>query len=206
VHTQVGQSRDHASPDIPGLVRAARNGDAGAFRRLVELYMRAVYGLAYRMTGDPDDADDVAQETFVRAWRALDRYDETFSFYTWLRTIATRLVLQERAKRRRRRTESGETFDAAAVAVPAESTDPLDALAGEELQRQVSSALQELPEEFRAVLVLRAERDLSYDEIAEILALPAGTVMSRLHRARRLLRSAMGRSVPAVRRQGSEGR
>lgn len=198
----MGDSLDRATADIRSLVRAARSGDAGAFRRLVELHMRAVYGLAFRLMGDPDDADDVAQETFLRAWRALDRYDETYSFYTWLRTIATRLALQERAKRRRRRTESGESFDAAAAAVPAAAPDPLETLAGEELQRALAGALEDLPEEFRAVLVLRAEQDLSYEEIARILEVPAGTVMSRLFRARRLLRSALGRTAPAARRQG----
>jgi RNA polymerase sigma-70 factor (ECF subfamily) len=173
-------------------VRAARGGDAGAFRRLVETHMRAVYALGYRLLGDADDADDVAQETFVRAYRALDRYDERYSFYTWLRAIATRVALNEIAKRKRRRTDHGEAFETASDTVADERADAVEALADVELRSRVQAGLTSLPEEYRAVLVLRAEQQMSYAEIASALDVPVGTVMSRLHRGRALLRRALG--------------
>jgi RNA polymerase sigma-70 factor (ECF subfamily) len=183
----------HARPDdVRAWVRAARGGDSSAFRRLVETHMRAVYALGYRLLGDADDADDVAQETFVRAYRALDRYDERYSFYTWLRAIATRVALNEIAKRKRRRTDRGEAFDTATDTVADDRADAVEALADVELRARVQTGLASLPEEYRAVLVLRAEQQMSYAEIAAALDVPVGTVMSRLHRGRSLLRRALG--------------
>jgi RNA polymerase sigma-70 factor (ECF subfamily) len=154
--------------------------------------MRAVYALGYGFFRNADDADDVAQETFVRAYQALDRYDARFTFYTWLRTIATRVALNEIAKRRRRRTEGGESFETAAETVAGETPDPIDTLSAAELQGELQVALAGVPPEYRAVLVLRAQDGLSYAEIAAILDIPPGTVMSRLHRARALVRRALG--------------
>src|SRR5262249_31518467 len=180
-----------SAEEIRAWVRAARAGDAGAFRRLVESHMRAVYALGFRLLGNHDDADDLAQETFVRAHRALDRYDERWAFYTWLRTIATRVALNEIAKRKRRRTEGGEVFDAAAESAAESAPDPIDQLAEAELHAALRLACDELPSEFRAVLVLRSQEGLSYAEIAQDLDLPLGTVMSRLHRARAMIRRAL---------------
>ena len=191
-------SEDPRSEVVRDLVRRARLGDDAAFRRLVEMYMRAVYSIAYRLMGDHDDADDVAQETFVRAHRSLARYDESYSFYTWLRTIATRLGLNEIAKRRRHKTQGGESFDVAAESVPAAASDPADDLAGAELREALGQALDTLTEEYRAVIVLRTYEDLSYEEIASTLGVPIGTVMSRLSRARGLLRQALSGARPSV--------
>lgn len=191
---------------VRALVRAAAGGDAGAFRKLVEMHMRAVHALAYRLLGDADDADDVAQETFVRAHAALDRYDERYTFYTWLRTIAVRLALNEIAKRRRRRTEGGEGFETAAQTVESDAPAPDQWAERRELEHDLARALERLPEEFRSVLVLRVYEDLSYEEIAGVLAIPEGTVMSRLSRGRALLRAALAahRSAPPgeARREG----
>jgi RNA polymerase sigma-70 factor (ECF subfamily) len=184
---------------VRALVRQARDGDERAFRRLVETHMRSVYALAHRLMRNHDDADDVAQETFVRAHRALDRYDESFSFYTWLRTIATRVALNELAKRRRRRTEGGETFEAAADGVASEAPGPEALFAERELGSRLEAALASLPDEYRTAIVLRVHEGLSYQEIARELDVPIGTVMSRLSRARTTLRRALQaqRGAPA---------
>ena len=182
------RERSERDGEIRDWVQQARGGDAQAFRRLVETHMRAVYAIAYRMMGDHDDADDVAQETFVRAHRALDRYDPSYSFYTWLRTIATRVALHELAKRKRRRTEGGESFEMASETLPTEAADPQALAEAGDLRQRLDRALGTLPEEYRAVLVLRAVEQLSYAEIAETLEIPVGTVMSRLARARDKLR------------------
>lgn len=146
--------------------------------------------------GNHDDADDVAQETFVRAYQALDRYDESFTFYTWLRTIATRVAWNELAKRRRRRTTGGESFDLASERVAATAPDPLAQASETETHDRLRRAVEALPDDFRTVLVLRVFEDLAYAEIADVLGIPIGTVMSRLSRARAMLRAAWGAGLP----------
>ncbi len=191
---------DEARPETPDerqaearrLLRAARNGDRAAFRKFVEAYMRAVYAIGSRLMGNHDDADDIAQETFVRAWQALDRYDARYSPYTWLRTIATRLAVNELEKRRRRQTEGGERFDVVAETRASTRADPAEELDGREAEERVAEALASLPDEYRAALVLRTYEELSYEEIARELEIPVGTVMSRIHRARRMLRERLG--------------
>jgi RNA polymerase sigma-70 factor (ECF subfamily) len=199
--------RERPAPeaDVRDLVRRARDGDEQAFSRLVETHMRAVYAVAYRMMGDHDAADDVAQETFVRAYRALGRYDPTYSFYTWLRTIATRVALHELAKRRRRRTEGGESFEMAAETLPTTAPDPQSLAEADELGSRVWRALALLPEEYRAVIVLRSQEQLSYAEIARTLDIPVGTVMSRLARGRERLRAALGLERDATGREREGG-
>lgn len=194
--------------EIRALVRAAATSDAAAFRRLVELHMRALYAHSYRLLGDRDEADDVTQETFVRAWSALDRYDERYTFYTWLRTIATRLALNVLAKRRRRRTEGGEVFESVAESAADPRPGPEAKAEASELGTRLSAALGELPDEQRTVLVLRAQEGMSYAEIASALAIPVGTVMSRLARARERLRAiltATERAAPMP-GEGEEGK
>lgn len=178
--------------EVSRLVRAARSGDAPAYRRLVEAHARAVYAVAYRLMRNHEDADDVAQETFVRAYEALDRYDEQYRFATWLRTIATRLAWNELQKRRRRKTTAGETFDVAAETIGGTLPDAADQAAHAELEQRFRAALDAMPAEHRAVLALRVQEDMSYEEIAAALDIPVGTVMSRLSRGRAWLRRAWG--------------
>ena len=186
-------------------VRAAQAGDAAAFRELVEASMRDIHALGYRMLGNHDDADDVAQETFVRAWEALARYDERYSFTGWLRTIATRLALNVADKRRRRRTDGGETFEDVAATRAATAPGPDAEVEARETQALLAHALRALPEEFRLPLVLRTFEELSYADIAAALAIPVGTVMSRLHRARSLIRRELERAgVRAAERRPHE--
>jgi RNA polymerase sigma-70 factor (ECF subfamily) len=191
------EERERRRSETRRLLTAARSGDHEAFRRFVESHMRAVYAIGHRMMGNHDDADDIAQETFVRAWQALDRYDARFSPYTWLRTIATRLAVNELEKRRRRQTEGGERFDAAAETRQAATPDPAEELDGREARARVEQALAALPPDYRAALILRTYEELSYEEIARELEIPIGTVMSRIHRARRMLRERLeGRTAP----------
>jgi RNA polymerase sigma-70 factor (ECF subfamily) len=181
-----------AAAEVGRLVRAAQGGDGTAFRRLVETHARAVYAVAYRLMRDHADADDIAQETFVRAYEALDRYDEQYRFTTWLRTIATRLAWNELQKRKRRRTEAGEAFENAAEVVGGHAPDAAEEASHGELERRFAAALEAMPAEHRAVLALRVQEDMSYEEIATALGIPVGTVMSRLSRGRAWLRRAWG--------------
>jgi RNA polymerase sigma-70 factor (ECF subfamily) len=165
--------------------------------------MRPVYALGFRMMGNHDDADDIAQETFVRAYEALDRYDARYSLYTWLRTIATRLALNELEKRRRRQTQGGERFDALSETQAHSGAGPDADLEAREARERVAGALAALPHEFRLPLLLRTYEELSYQEIAQELEIPLGTVMSRIHRARRMLREAL--ESHSARRRGEAG-
>ena len=147
-------------------------------------HLRALYGAAYRMTRNAHDAEDLVQETFLRAYRGFDRFEAGTNIRAWLFTILHRV----RTDSFRRAGRSPKTVEmiAEGPSVPP----PQDALAGgaEDIER----ALAALPEVFRMAVILRDVEDLSYDEIARVLDVPVGTVMSRIHRGRALLRTALG--------------
>ena len=151
-------------------------------------HLRSLYGTAYRMTRNAHDAEDLVQETFLRAYRAFDRYAAGTNIRAWLYTILHRARTD--AFRRAARSPSTVELTGEGPSVPA----PQEALArgGEDIER----ALQALPEAFRSAVVLRDVEDFSYEEIARILAVPIGTVMSRIHRGRALLRQALAGSRP----------
>jgi RNA polymerase sigma-70 factor (ECF subfamily) len=146
--------------------------------------MRSLFGAAYRMTGNAHDAEDLVQETFLRAHRAFDRFEPGSNARGWLHTILQR-VRTDMFRRTRRRPETVELLGEGPATPP-----PQDALASgrEDLER----ALQALPEAFREAVVLRDVQEMSYAEIASALGIPVGTVMSRIHRGRALLREALG--------------
>jgi RNA polymerase sigma-70 factor (ECF subfamily) len=151
-------------------------------------HLRSVYGAAYRMTGNAHDAEDLAQETFLRAYRAFDRFTPGSNIRAWLYTILHR-VRTDAFRRSRRSPRTVELADEGPAVPP-----PQDALAqgGEDLER----ALKALPDVYRNAVVLRDVEDLTYQEIARVLDVPIGTVMSRIHRGRALLREALGGKLP----------
>ncbi len=174
------------------LVDRARAGDTGAFEALVRRYQGWVFTLALRMLGDRPEAEDVAQEIFLKAYRGLKRFKGASRFSTWLYAIASHHCLNQLAARRRRprpygggRTnQDGNDPPALAdqLADPAPRADAL--LERADLLRIVQAELANLTEEHRIILVLRDIQGLSYEEIAQTLRLELGTVRSRLHRAR----------------------
>lgn len=182
------QGRDEA------LAARAAGGDRGAFEALVTRHRQAVYRLCWAATGNPADADDAAQETFVRVHRALPSYDPARPFGPWLRKIAWNCGLTVR-----RDGNAGvprvSDCDAPEPIDPAPG--PEESAEGSEERRRVAEAMAGLPAELRTVLVLRAVEGLSYAEIASAAGIPAGTVMSRLSRARERLLAALA--------AGSEG-
>ena len=187
------------------LVRAAQKGDANAFRTLVERYQRRVYQLALGMLKDADDAMDIAQETFVRVHRYLPSFKGDSSFFTWTYRIATNLCLDaQRKKSRVQRVDSEESDEAeleAAMDPPSAAlAGPQRAALNEELKGKLEEALQGLSENHRAILLLRELEGLSYEELAKVLGIRKGTVMSRLFHARlkmqNKLREYLGEDVP----------
>ena len=165
------------------LIRRANDGDQEAFRILVERYQGAVYNLAYRMLGDPQEAEDAAQEIFVRIYRQLARYDPERKFSTWVLTIATNYCIDQLRRRRMQLVPLENIIPWARAREAGPEGEALSRESRDEVQR----LLRELPEKYRAVLILRYWQDLSCAEIADILKLPEGTVKTQLHRARKAL-------------------
>jgi RNA polymerase sigma-70 factor (ECF subfamily) len=181
------------------LVERARGGDAGAYEQLVLHHQRRAFNIAYRMLGDYDEALDVTQETFVQAHRALGRFRGEARFGNWLLTIAVnqcRNRLKQWKRRARSRHDSlsepiGEEGSGLLHELPDPSPSAVQTLEARQLERFVEEELQHLEEEFRTVLVLREVQDVAYEQIAEMLQVPVGTVKSRLHRGRALLRDRL---------------
>ena len=174
-----------ALPELPLVLRAGR-GDRVAFAELVRRHQGKVRALLLRLCGDRSLADDLAQEVFLRAYRGLLGFEGRSSFGTWVYRISYNVYLNHRT-RTRSYAALPEDYDARAAA-------PDDALSAPraDLRRDLQAAIGELPERYRAVIVLYYLQEVSYPEIAEILELPLGTVKTHLHRAKRMLRLHMG--------------
>lgn len=204
-----------AGPEDGPLVERAAAGDAAAFDGLVLRHQDRVYGVCLRLLRDADAARDAAQDAFVKAWRALPRFEGRAQFSTWLYRIATNVCLSALRARKARPEHRAVSLDAAAgesaggVAEPAAPTPaPGDALDGAEARTAVAGAIASLDEDFRVAVVYRDIEGLSYEQIAEVLQIPVGTVRSRIHRGRDALRKTLepfmlGRA-PTVNSESSE--
>lgn len=167
------------------LIQRARRGDPRAERAIYDGHVDRVFGLAYRMTGDQDLAEDLTQETFVRAFGSLDRFRGDAALSTWLHAIAMRTVISGLRKVRRLRDHEQTTDELpVAAARPAAET---------ELQLVIEAALDAMPEELRTVFLLHDLEGFKHREIGEGLEISPGTSKSRLHRARAWLRDHLGR-------------
>ena len=182
-----------AGGDSTEFVDRLRAGDRRAFEELVRLEQHRVYGLALRMLGNAAEAQDVAQEAFLRAHRGLAEFRGDARLSTWLYAIVSRLCLTRLGGGERRLARHGEETLAR---LPDSRPGPDQTLERGELEEALHRAIAELPEERRIVVVLRDVEGLHYEEIAEILALPVGTVRSRLHRARLDLKDKLERFLP----------
>lgn len=180
---EVGTVPDSAEEE-QACIQAARAGDTQAFRRLVERYGDRAYGLAFRMLGSASEAEEVAQDAFVRAWRALPGFRGDARFSTWLYRIVARRALDRSAvlKTRRAREISLEDAERAEPSAGAEGMASVD-------RARLDRLLRSLSEVQRAVVTLYYYEDRSVDEVARTLGIPGGTVKTHLHRARGLLRA-----------------
>lgn len=175
--------------DEQTLARRARAGDRQAFGELVSRHMRQAYCAALGLVGSHDDAMDLSQEAFARAFRARASLDPERPFYAWLYTILRRLCfnyLRDRS-RRRSKLEAAAGWLADEADSRASAQNPARAAERDELRTRVESAIGDLPDRQREVLVLKEFEGLRYREIADLLGIPLGTVMSRLYAARRHL-------------------
>jgi RNA polymerase sigma-70 factor (ECF subfamily) len=173
-------------------LRRCAEGDERAYREIVERYQRQVYSIALRMVRSAEDAEDLTQEAFVRMFRAIDRYDPTRPFGAWLMTIASRLCIDHLRRRRLKtisifRQEPGSTEERQ-IELEDPGLLPEEVTSHREEEHRAQALIDSLPPHYRIVVMLRHQQDLSYDEIAEALRLPLGTVKARIHRARALLK------------------
>jgi RNA polymerase sigma-70 factor (ECF subfamily) len=179
--------------DDSDLVARLRRGDRGAFEDLVIAYQHRVFGVALRMLGSRAEAQDLAQDVFLRVHGAIADFRGDAKLSTWLYTITSRLCLNRLASSERRMTREGEET---LTRLATNQAGPAAELERGELEAALHRAIAELPEERRIVVVLRDLQGLSYEEIAAALALELGTVRSRLHRARMDLKEKLERFLP----------
>jgi RNA polymerase sigma-70 factor, ECF subfamily len=183
------------------LVDRFKAGDQGAFDEMVTRYWDRIYGMVNQLLRNQQDAEEVTQDAFIRAHRALGDFRGESSFSTWLYQIATNLARNRYWYWWRRKRDRSVSFDAPlgtdsettlADIVPAEVVSPEDATVTQEFVDRVSAGMEQLSEKHREILILRNVQNLSYEEIAEILKISVGTVKSRIARARESLREKLG--------------
>jgi len=181
-----------------GLVEECRRGDPRAFDTLVNRYKDRIYNAAYRFLGHHEDAADVCQEVFVRAYRAIESFEGRAKVSTWLLSITLNLCRNRVRDLKRKGRDKGVSLEVLqerapgrAEALDNRSASPSDAAIRGELESALQVCLAALPDHYRMAFVLRTYEDLAYDEIAEVMGCPSGTVKSRLNQARRLLKDCL---------------
>ena len=172
------------------LIVKAKQGDSRAYESLVKKYQKSIYFLCHRMTGAHQSADDLSQETFVKAFFALAKFKEELSFFAWIRRIAVNSTLNY-LKIRKREQPLAEDIPGPAGNPGLHTTKPEKRLELKRMEQTFHEALHSLPSDQRVIFILRVYEEQSYQEIADTLNIPHGTVMSRLSRARQKLKYAM---------------
>lgn len=170
-------SRDHA------LITRCRRGDRQALGELIKEYERPIYNAAYRILGNMDDAADVTQTVFMKAFERLDQYNPEYKFFSWIYRIAVNESIN--LHHRNRNLQSLEDEDIAGVSNPEEDVD------ANKLSRIIQAGLMELQDDYRTVVVLRHFSDMSYRDISVVLRIPEKTVKSRLYSARQLMKARL---------------
>lgn len=193
-------SDPYVQPDEVRLIAAAADGDRTAQKELFERYRTAAFAVAVRITGKREDALDVVQDAFIKVFDRLATFNQQSTFKTWLLRIVTNQALDSR---RRKRVRLAASLDAAEPGergmdppAPDETTRPDAGLAREELAARLQAAMESLPPDQRSVLALHASGDMTYGEIAEVLGVPIGTVMSRLYHARKKVQALLPDLAP----------
>jgi RNA polymerase sigma-70 factor (ECF subfamily) len=182
---------DHAVD--PLVIERCRQKDFEAFGKLVDAYQNRVFGFVKRMVPDPEEAADITQEVFIRAFQAFERFDGRCSVRTWLFRIAYNLCVDRSRKVERGLKESPLSYgeDEESMEISDERWQPEQLLITQELMEVVEAAIASMSEKLRSVLLLHDREDMAYDEIAESLDIPVGTVKSRLFLARNHLQNAL---------------
>jgi RNA polymerase sigma-70 factor (ECF subfamily) len=181
------------------IVALARAGEEAAYRELIRRYERPLFSLLYRMVRDRELAEDLAQETFVKALNAIESYRPEFKFSSWIFKIANNAAIDHLRRREldtlslegSPQAETPEAIEATALQIGDRQESALDEVEARELGGQIEAAIAQLRPEYRSCILLRHVEGRAYEEIAEILNLPLGTVKTYIHRARNELRQAL---------------
>lgn len=187
------------------LVERAQKGDREAFKELVEKYQRKVYSICFGMLKNSEDSMDVSQEVFIKVYRYLEKFNQQSSFYTWLYRITVNLCIDHIRKHSRAKSvdyddsimRDGEVEGEENILPSTLGINPDKVYGRKELRKKMLEALETLSEKHRTILILREVEGLSYEEIAEVLNISKGTVMSRLFHARRYFQDALSEYLDA---------
>ncbi|HTG70354.1 MAG TPA: RNA polymerase sigma factor SigW [Candidatus Udaeobacter sp.] len=177
------------------LAQLALKGDQQAFAELVDLYQDKLFHMAYRMLNSRQEAEDVVQDTFLRVYKNLDRYDDTLKFSTWIYRIATNLCIDRLRKRKPTYSLDAESsghegLDGYSM-IPSDNRTPESELLLTDTQRIIHAAIAALPPKYKTVMTLRYMQDLSLQEIGDVLDMPVTTIKTRVHRGREFLRKKL---------------
>jgi RNA polymerase sigma-70 factor (ECF subfamily) len=177
------------------LIARARNGDELAFRELLKKYERPVFTICLRMVRNRDEATDLAQEAFIKVFSMLERYNPSYAFSSWLFKITSNLCIDHLRKRRIETFAMDEPIDGEKGEIQRQyessDPDPEQEYIRKEKMLRLNEAVENLPPHYRIMLILRHQENLSYEEIADSLEIPLGTVKARIHRAREMLKSTL---------------
>ena len=177
------------------LAKLARKGDQRAFAEIVELYKDKIFHLAYRMLNNRHEAEDIVQETFLRVYKNLDRYDENQKFSTWIYRIGTNLCIDRLRKRKPSYSLDADMNDQEGMdgysMIPSDDRSPETEMLLSETQRIIHESIESLPAKYKTIMLLRYIQDLSLQEISEVLDLPVTTIKTRVHRGREFLRKKL---------------
>ena len=176
-------------------IQRCKRGEEAAFAEVLGRYRGAIYNLCYRMTRNNEDARDLGQEVFIKVFSLLDRFDESYAFSSWLFRIATNHSIDHLRRNRLRFLsldggvgKDGEEYE---LQFPGTEPEPDILLQRKEALERLEEVIADLPPHYRAIILLRHDQQLSYDEIAEALQMPLGTVKARIHRARNLVQQML---------------
>ena len=177
------------------LIRRCKRGEEAAFAELLTRYRSAIYGLCYRMTRSAEDARDLGQEVFIKVFSLLERYDESFPFSSWIFRIATNHCIDHLRRNRLRFLsldgQTGPDGEPMEMPIPDKGPRPDDVIERSEAMARLEEVVAELPPHYKAIILLRHDQELSYEEIATVLDLPLGTVKARIHRARAMVQQML---------------
>lgn len=176
-------------------IKRCKRGEEPAFAEILARYRGPIYNLCYRMTRNPEDARDLGQEVFIKVFSLLDRFDEDYAFSSWLFRIATNHCIDHLRRNRMRFLsldgavgKDGQEFE---LQLPDHGPGPDQVMQRRQAVERLEEVIADLPPHYRAITLLRHDQQLSYEEIAEILHLPLGTVKARIHRARNMIQQML---------------
>ncbi|MFZ5989212.1 MAG: RNA polymerase sigma factor [Bacillota bacterium] len=178
------------------LVEKARSGDVEAFEQLIQACQKKVFNIALRMLGNYDDASELAQEVFLKAYKSIKKFKGDSLFSTWIYKVTTNVCLDEIRKRKNKKVVSLDEdieYDGSEIKrqIKDESPGPEAAAESNEIKNVVNESIGVLPDDYKTVIVLRDIQGFSYDEISQIIKCPEGTVKSRINRARQALKKIL---------------